>query len=133
MASVAIRGKFGAAMVANAENVIPATGSPIVLHFYWDGMFGSYSSPFGAIFDAKQNGLGKGEESAAAAAILDPERWAEESAALAQKFAYAAPVSEGTNPVFLTQEYETNAHNVATSQAALAAQRLANLLNAALK
>lgn len=36
-----------------------------------------------------------------------------------------SPVSFGTNPVFLTREYETNAHNISRSQAALAAAGLA--------
>jgi hypothetical protein len=51
----------------------------------------------------------------------------------AQKFAYANPVSPGKNAVLLTREYETNAHNLAKSQAALAAALLANVPNAALK
>jgi hypothetical protein len=46
---------------------------------------------------------------------------------------YAPPVSTGTNAVLLTREYETNARNIARSQAALAAARLANLINNALK
>jgi hypothetical protein len=69
----------------------------------------------------------------AAAANLDPQKWAEESEDLAQKFAYANPVSPGKNAVLLTREYETNAHNLAKSQAALAAALLANVPNAALK
>jgi hypothetical protein len=35
--------------------------------------------------------------------------------------------------VLLTREYETNARNISRSQAALAAARLANLINNALK
>ena len=38
---------------------------------------------------------------------------------LAKQYAYAAPVSLGKNPVLLTREYETNARNIARSQAAL--------------
>jgi hypothetical protein len=42
-------------------------------------------------------------------------------------------VSLGQNAILLTREYEKNARNIAHSQAALAAARLGNLLNNALK
>jgi S1/P1 Nuclease len=68
-----------------------------------------------------------------AAQISDPEAEINESAELAKQSAYAPPVSTGTNAVLLMREYETNARNIARSQAALAATRLANLINNALK
>ena len=118
----------------NDEKVIPATGETIALHAYWDRMFGGFSSPFGAVFDASAaDGLAKVAVSKAAAAISDPQTWIEESAALAQQYGYAPPVSTGENAVLLTREYETAARNIARSQAALAAARLANVLNNALK
>ena len=114
----------------NAESVIPATGEIIALHAYWDRIFGGYSSPYGAIFDADaKDGIASIAVNKTAAQILDPEAWIEESAELAKQFAYAPPVSTGTNAVLLTREYETNARNIA----ALAAARLANLINNALK
>lgn len=118
----------------NLELVTPATGETLPLHFYWDRMFGGYSSVFGAIFDADdQGGLGNVTPDAAKAQILDPEAWAQESFELAKQSAYAAPIRTDKAAVQLTRDYETNARNVARSQAALAAARLANLLNAALK
>jgi hypothetical protein len=118
----------------NAESVIPATGETVALHAYWDGIFGSYASPYGAIFDATANGgLSSRSTNPTAAGVQDPQSWAEESAEVAKTFAYASPVSSGTNSVMLTRDYETNARNVAYSRAALAAARLANLLNAALQ
>jgi hypothetical protein len=118
----------------NAESVIPATGETIALHAYWDRIFGGYSSPFGAVFDADANdGITSIRVNTIAAQISDPEVWIYESAELAKQFAYAPPVSTGTNAVLLTREYETNARNIARSQAALAAARLANLINNALK
>jgi S1/P1 Nuclease len=118
----------------NAESVIPATGETIALHAYWDRVFGGYSSPFGAVFDADaEEGIGRIAVNKIAAQISDPETWIKESAELARQFAYAPPVSTGTNAVLLTREYETNARNIARSQAALAAARLANLINNALK
>jgi hypothetical protein len=118
----------------NAELIIPATGETIALHAYWDREFGGYSSPYGAVFDADdREGLGSVAVNEAAAKISDPEAWIEESAQLAKQYGYAAPVSLGQNAVLLTREYETNARNIARSQAALAAARLADLLNNALK
>jgi S1/P1 Nuclease len=118
----------------NTESVIPSTGEAVALHGYWDGVFGGYSSPYGAVFDATAaGGLASLSTNPIAAAVTDPEAWAEESAEIAKTFAYASPVSTGTNPVMLTRDYETNARNVACSRAALAAARLANVLNAALR
>lgn len=118
----------------NVEQVTPATGETLPLHFYWDRMFGGYSSVFGAIFDAKESGgLASVVPDATAAQILDPNIWAQESFELAKKFAYAPPISTDKTAVQLTRDYETNARNVARSQAALAAARLANLLNDRLK
>ena len=118
----------------NAESVIPATGETIALHAYWDRVFGGYSSPFGAVFDADTNdGITGIAVNKTAAQISDPEAWINGSAELAKQFAYAPSVSTGTNAVLLTREYETNARNIARSQAALAAARLANLINNALK
>lgn len=118
----------------NAESVIPATGETIALHAYWDSVFGGYSSPYGAVFDADAtDGLASIVTNDASAQISDPQAWAEESVALAKQFAYAPPVSTGKNAVLLTRDYETNARNVARGQAALAAARLANVLNTALR
>jgi len=117
----------------NAETVIPATGEIIALHAYWDRIFGGYSSPYGALFDASdKDGLASIKVNKASAQISDPAMWIQESAELAKQFAYAPPVSLGTNPVMLSRDYETNARNIARSQAALAAARLANLINSAL-
>jgi hypothetical protein len=80
-----------------------------------------------------RNGLASVAVDDAAAQIIDPQSWIEESAELAKQYAYAAPVSFGRNAVPLTHDYETNAHNIARNRAALAAARLANLLNSALK
>lgn len=116
----------------NSEFIVPATGETVKLHAYWDAIFGGYSSAFGAVFDAEgQDGIKSIEVSEDMSKDLDPENWAKESAAIAQKYAYAAPVSHGTDATLLTRDYETNARNIARSQAALAGARLANVINAA--
>ena len=64
----------------------------------WDRMFGGYSSPDGAVFDASaRDGIENIAVNKAAAAISDPQTWIEESAALARQYACAPPVSTGTN------------------------------------
>ncbi|MBH5396405.1 S1/P1 nuclease [Bradyrhizobium sp. CNPSo 4010] len=118
----------------NAEQVIPANGDTMALHAYWDSLFGGYVSPYGAVFDAEdKDGLAHIAVNETSAQVSDPQAWIDESAELAKQYAYAAPVSVGSNPVLLTREYETNARNIARSQAALGAARLARLLNDALK
>jgi S1/P1 Nuclease len=119
----------------NAEMVITSTGETLALHAYWDGLFGSYSSVFGAIFDADDhnNGLKSIVPDAAKALMLDPEVWAQESFELAKQNAYAPPIRTDRTAVELTRDYETNARNVARNQAALAAARLANVLNMVLQ
>jgi len=89
---------------------------------------------FGALFDADdQAGLGNVTPDPAKVLILDPDTWAQESFELAKQNAYAPPIRSDKTAVQLTRDYETNARNVARSQAALAAARLANLLNVVLK
>ena len=80
-----------------------------------------------------RDGLARLAVNDVAAKVADPQKWIEESAELARQYAYAAPVSLGKNAVFLTRDYETNARNIARSQAAPAAARLANLINNALQ
>jgi len=88
-----------------------------VLHAYWDRIFGGYSSPFGAVFDADTNdgitGIAVKQE--------PPRRFqirrlgSTGAPSLRSNLAYAPPVSTGTNAVLLTREYETNARNIARS------------------
>jgi hypothetical protein len=118
----------------NKETVKPATGEVLLLHAYWDRIFGGYSTPQGALLDANANdGIAHVQVDPREAAIDDPDVWFRESFDGARKIAYAEPVLCGSDPVELTREYETDAHNFALAEAALAAQRLANLLNEALR
>ncbi len=116
----------------NEVKVRPATGEEINLHLYWDRMFGGYVTPFGAMRDAfAPTGIGKLAVDPGAAAIDDPDVWLTESSEIAKSVAYAEPVLSGTEPIELTRAYETNAYTTARARAALAAHRLANLLNKA--
>ena len=63
----------------------------------------------------------------------NPEVWFRESEKLAEDVAYAGPVHDCTTTCALDRQYETNARNTARSQAALAAARLASLINSPLQ
>ena len=67
------------------------------------------------------------------AAEANPDDWFSESEKLAEDVAYAGPLHDCTQTCTLDRQYETNARTTARAQAALAAARLANLLNAALQ
>ena len=67
-------------------------------------MFGGYTTPQGAIRDAKESGLANVPVDPALAAIDDPEVWFKESFELAKKFAYAEPVFSVTQPIELTRD-----------------------------
>lgn len=65
----------------NAEQVIPATGEMVALHAYWDSLFGSNVSSYGAVFDADtKDELESLSVNEVAGAIPDPQKWIEESA-----------------------------------------------------
>lgn len=118
----------------NSIEVTPANGQTVKLHAYWDGIFGGYSTPFGAIKDGVFDKNTKlPEPDAARAAISDPAEWLKESRQTAIDFVYVAPVGFDKGPYVLDRAYETKARDVAREQAAVAAARLANLITDALK
>jgi hypothetical protein len=118
----------------NKVEVVRATGERMKLHAYWDSLFGGYSTPRGAILDGLIDPDTKlPEPDAVLAAESDPQKWLEESKALAIEFVYAEPVKSGTSPYMLDRAYETNARTTARKQAALAGSRLASLITDALK
>jgi len=108
---------------------------------------GSHLTPQDAINEATVSGVDKIPVDDGQAQIADPAIWFMESFELAKKFAYAEPVLSKITPVKLgpdskpdlpssdavelTQTYEEDAENIARSQAALAAERLARILNEA--
>jgi len=118
----------------NLVKVIPASGQTIALHAYWDGLLGRYSTPQGAITDALVDKDGKlPVADPILASESDVEDWFRESERLAENVVYAGPLRDCTQVCELDRQYETNARLTARAQAALAAARLANLINAALQ
>ena len=118
----------------NKIEVTPADGQTVKLHAYWDGIFGGYSTPYGAIRDGLMDKNTKlPEPDPARASISDPAEWLKESRQKAIDFVYVAPVGYDKGPYELDRNYETTARKVAREQAAVAAVRLANLITDALK
>ena len=124
----------------NEIQVNPASGEVINFHAYWDGIFGGYSTVSGAIFDgfiSSKDAQGRWIPKILWATpprseVSDPNKWLDESHELAIKYAYALPVQLDLNIFLLTREYETNARRIAEEQIAVAAVRLAKLINKAL-
>lgn len=100
------------------------------LHAFWSSLLGSGDSPLLAAAAAER--LGKPE--ADQAAMADEAVWVMESVAVARKFGYRPqPAGSVVAPMPLSQKYQDDALAMAHKRAALAAARLANLLNAALR
>jgi hypothetical protein len=115
----------------NLVSVCPQTPckTTIKLHAFWDGLAGSEFDVASAAAAAKQ----LAPAPAAQAAISDEHEWIVESFDLAQGEVDRSPVRAGTGPFTLTATYRNAAHKLADKRIALAAARLANLLNAELK
>lgn len=107
----------------------PCSGNTVKLHAFWDGLAGQEFDVASAVAAAKL----LPPPPAAQAAILDEHQWIVESFDLAQGEVYRPPVTAGAGPFSLTAKYRKSAHAVANKRIALAAARLAGLLNAELK
>jgi hypothetical protein len=97
------------------------------LHSYWDGTLGASDEPGDAIAAAADLPAAR----PTAAAILTPAVWLTESRRLAKSTVYRAPIGVGNGPFHLTPAYEERARSTAQERAALAAARLANLIDGA--
>ena len=118
----------------NDVKVVPATGQTDALHAYWDGLLGSSSTPQGAVLDAiVESDTRLPTTDPTLAAETNPDDWFRESEKLAEDVAYAGALHDCTQTCTLDRQYETNARATPRAQAALAAARLANLINAALQ
>jgi hypothetical protein len=88
----------------NLEAVKGATGEVLLLHSYWDAMFGSHLTPQGAIDEAMKSGLAEVPIDQLKVQIDDPEVWFIESFELAKQFAYTKLVLSNAKPVTLTPD-----------------------------
>lgn len=115
----------------NAESIVPVAGETLPLHACRDHVFGGYSTPYGSVADAHaRDGLASAAVDAGAAQVLDPDAWIAERPDLAKRVAYAPLIGPGKDPAMLTRDYEIATGITARTRAAMAAARLAHLLNA---
>jgi hypothetical protein len=113
----------------NEEKVCVSLDCGLKLHAFWDGVLGDR----GSVADATAAAALLPVPDPAAAAIADPRAWFKESFGLAQEAVYTPAIGDGHGPFTLDAEYQGRALAIAKNRAALAAARLANLLNAALR
>jgi hypothetical protein len=97
------------------------------LHSFWDGAFGDNETLSSVISFASQMFTPSEQNSS----NLDPTAWFQESFEIAKAKVYVAPIGNELGPYLLTNAYRNEAAIVATERAALAAMRLANILNGA--
>jgi hypothetical protein len=131
------RGDRGGNAVEITGNTLPVPcddarycpyGPPRTLHFLWDDLEGiSY-----AIQPALTAATKLPRPDPKLAAIADESVWIQEGFDLARTVVYAPPVGVGRGPFTIDAKYEATARKVARERMALAAARLANLLNDAL-
>ncbi|MTV30947.1 S1/P1 nuclease [Rhodoblastus acidophilus] len=98
------------------------------LHAFWDSLLGQSSEPADALELAGQLPGPDPDR----AGELEPRVWFEESAALAQAVVYTKAIGDGEGPFELDQAYQAEAREIARVQAAVAAARLAGVINEAL-
>lgn len=105
------------------------TCSTCELHAFWDGILGTGKSLQSAVNAAQA----LPSPDPAAAATNQATKWAAESFQVAQTAVYIPPIGSGNGPFTPTAAYRNAAKALARQRVALAAARLANLLNNELK
>jgi hypothetical protein len=95
------------------------------LHAFWDDVLGKGDSVSAAMRAAARLPSADPAE----ASKSDEAKWVEESFESAQNVVYKAPIGVGKGPFTTDEPYRTKARTEAEKRAALAAERLANLLN----
>jgi len=118
------RGDLG----GNRVKITCSPACPKELHAFWDDLLGRSTSPSAAIAAAR-----KLAPSPVSPPDLSTDAWIQQSLALAESTAYAAPVGGGAGPYRLTSAYRTAARAAARKQVQLAGARLAGVLNEALR
>jgi hypothetical protein len=109
---------------------LSCTGCPSELHRFWDDLPGTDERVSASMSAARLLPPVDPTE----AAIKDEAMWIDESFRIAQESVYIdPPIGNGTGPFALTSDYRNNAKRIALARVALAAARLANMLNNELK
>jgi hypothetical protein len=108
-------------------------GCPSNLHAFLDDAAGAGKTVKGTIKQGVAAAKKLPKPSANLAAKSSEADWVQESFQAAQDDVYKAPVGAGSGPFTLTTAYKAAATKLARARIALAAARLANLLNEELK
>jgi S1/P1 Nuclease len=99
------------------------------LHAFWDDLLGRGRDPQVALRLAGE----LPPPPPRLVGIEDPDAWVGESVDIARSAVYVAPIGLGPGPYRLNPQYRTRAHRIARARIALAAARLARLLNEVLQ
>ncbi|HEY9773605.1 MAG TPA: S1/P1 nuclease [Planktothrix sp.] len=113
----------------NGAHDVRLTDAASDLHDFWDGLLGPDGPAINAIAVART--LAPADDKLAKE--NDPKKWVKESHLLAIEKIYRSPIGTGDGPYTLTAEYKTMAPKLSKERVELAGERLANLLNDALK
>jgi hypothetical protein len=109
---------------------LSCSGCPNDLHRFWDDVPGTDDRVSASMSAARLLPPVDPDE----AAIKDEAMWIDESFRIAQESVYVdPPIGNGTGPFALTTDYRNTAKRIALARIALAATRLANMLNNELK
>jgi hypothetical protein len=113
----------------NLEFLCRAFTCGLKLHAFWDALLGDSGRPDDAIVIA----AALPPADPALVSVSDPSAWFQEGADLAKQFVYTTAIKDGAGPFTLDAQYQQTATRIARQRVSLAGERLANLLNAALK
>ena len=118
----------------NSVTVCPTSGDCTNLHAYWDELLGDTEQKFMVTTADAKRAIDAAKTlptpEASRTAISSATEWVDESFGIARSAVYAGPIGVGKGPFLLLSTYEDHARITAQQQAAIAAARLANLINA---
>jgi hypothetical protein len=121
----------------NSVTVCPTSGDCINLHAYWDELLGDTDQKFMVTTADAKRAIDAAKtlpfSDPLKAAVSSAAEWVDESVRVAQSGVYSGPVGVGKGPFLLLSTYEDQARTTAQQQAAIAAARLAELINADLR
>ena len=121
----------------NSVTVCPTNGDCTNLHAYWDGLLGDTDQKFMVTTADAARAIDAAKAlptpASSRVAVSSATEWVDESFWMARSVVYADPVGVGKGPFLLLSTYEDQARISAQQQAAIAAARLADLINADLR
>ena len=121
----------------NSVTVCPTSGDCTNLHAYWDELLGDTDQKFMVTTADAKRAIDAAKTlptpEATRMGIFSATGWVDESFGIARSVVYGGPVGVGKGPFLLLSTYEDQARITSQQQAAIAAARLANLINTDLR